>query len=120
MPFAASRITWVLPPSVPHADAAANSGRAALLVAALAGQPEHLLAATRDWLHQEQREPAMPDTLALVRRLRAGGVPAVVSGAGPTVLAFGTADTSALTGSCPDGWECHDLVVEASGAVLLA
>ena len=73
---------------VPHADAAANAGRAALLVAALAGQPEHLLAATRDWLHQEQREPAMPETLALVRRLRAEGVPAVVSGAGPTVLAF--------------------------------
>ena len=73
----------LLPDSVPHADAAANSGRAALLVAALTGQPEHLLAATRDWLHQDQREPAMPETLALVRRLRADGVPAVVSGAGP-------------------------------------
>jgi homoserine kinase len=109
----------LLPDSVPHADAAANSGRAALLVAALTGQPEHLLAATRDWLHQEQREPAMPETLALVRRLRADGVPAVVSGAGPTVLAFGTADTSALTGRCPDGWECLDLMIEPGGATLL-
>jgi homoserine kinase len=109
----------LLPASVPHADAAANSGRAALLVAALAGQPEHLLAATRDWLHQDQREPAMPETLALVRRLRADGVPAVVSGAGPAVLAFGSADTSALTARCPDGWACHDLVVEQSGAMLL-
>lgn len=109
----------LLPDSVPHADAAANSGRAALLVAALTGQPEHLLTATRDWLHQEQREPAMPETLALVRRLRDEGVPAVVSGAGPTVLAFGTADTSALTRSCPDGWRCHDLVIEPSGATLL-
>jgi homoserine kinase len=109
----------LLPDVVPHADAAANSGRAALLVAALTGQPEHLLAATRDWLHQEQREPAMPDTLALVRRLRADGVPAVVSGAGPTVLAFGTADTSGLTGRCPDGWACHDLTIEPAGAVLL-
>jgi homoserine kinase len=109
----------LLPTSVPHADAAANSGRAALLVAALTGQPEHLLTATRDWLHQEQREPAMPETLALVRRLRADGVPAVVSGAGPTVLAFGTADTTALTGRCPDGWVCHDLVIESSGATLL-
>ena len=27
--------------------------------------PEHLLAGTRDWLHQDQREPAMPDTLAI-------------------------------------------------------
>jgi homoserine kinase len=109
----------LLPATVPHADAAANSGRAALLVAALASQPEHLLAATRDWLHQDQREPAMPETLALVRRLRADGVPAVVSGAGPTVLAFGTTDTSSLRARCPDGWECHDLVIESRGAALL-
>ncbi|GAA1434846.1 homoserine kinase [Mycobacterium cookii] len=109
----------LLPANVPHADAAANSGRAALLVAALTGQPEHLLAATRDWLHQDQREPAMPETLALVRRLRADGVPAVVSGAGPTVLAFGTTDTSSLRARCPDGWECHDLVIESQGAALL-
>ncbi|NYE37712.1 homoserine kinase [Nocardioides cavernae] len=109
----------LLPDSVPHADAAANAGRAALLVAALTGQPEHLLAATRDWLHQDQREPAMPATLALVRALRADGVPAVVSGAGPTVLAFGSADTSPLTARCPDGWACHDLAVEPSGALVL-
>jgi len=110
----------LLPESVPHADAAANAGRAALLVAALTGQPEHLFAATRDWLHQDQREPAMPETLALVRRLRAHGVPAVVSGAGPTVLAFGTRDTAGLRGRCPDGWACHDLAVESTGARLLA
>lgn len=109
----------LLPASVPHADAAANSGRAALLVAALAGRPEHLLAATRDWLHQQQREPAMPETLALVRRLRADGVPAVISGAGPTVLAFGSADTSALSGRCPAGWACHALAIEPAGAILL-
>jgi homoserine kinase len=109
----------LLPEVVPHADAAANSGRAALLVAALNGQPEHLLAATRDWLHQDQREPAMPETLALVRRLRADGVPAVVSGAGPTVLAFGASDTSSLTASCPDGWTCHALAIEPAGALVV-
>lgn len=109
----------LLPASVSHADAAANSGRAALLVAAMAGQPEHLLVATRDWLHQDQREPAMPETLALVRRLRAAGVPAVVSGAGPTVLAFGTSDTSALREHCPQGWVSHDLGIESDGATLL-
>ncbi len=110
----------LLPASVSHADAAANSGRAALLVAALTGQPEHLLTATRDWLHQDQREPAMPATLALVRQLRADGIPAVVSGAGPTVLAFGTSDTSDLRGRCPDGWACHGLAIEPTGARLLA
>ena len=109
----------LLPEAVPHADAAANAGRAALLVAALGSQPEHLLAATRDWLHQSQREPAMPETLALVRSLRADGVPAVVSGAGPTVLAFGTADTTELTGRCPEGWACHSLAVETTGVRIL-
>ena len=52
----------LLPDSVSHADAAANAGRAALLVAALIGsRPELLLRATEDRLHQDYREPAMPE-----------------------------------------------------------
>ena len=47
-----------------------------------------LLRATEDFLHQRQREPAMPESIALVADLRSQGVPAVISGAGPTVLAF--------------------------------
>jgi homoserine kinase len=84
----------LLPDLVPHRDAAANAGRSALLVAALTqlptGSPETgaLLAATRDWLHQDYRAAAMPETGALVGRLRAAGIPAVVSGAGPSVLAL--------------------------------
>ncbi|GAA2778344.1 homoserine kinase [Saccharopolyspora taberi] len=78
----------LLPEQVPHADAAFAAGRAALLVHALTADPSLLLAATADRLHQDYREPAWPDTIALVRRLRAAGVPAAVSGAGPTVLAF--------------------------------
>ena len=53
-----------------------------------AAGPTMLLRATEDFLHQRQREPAMPESLALVTDLRARGIPAVVSGAGPTVLAF--------------------------------
>ena len=89
----------LLPDLVPHRDAADNAGRSALLVAALTatmrqlpgGPPEGagaLLAATRDWLHQDYRAAAMPETAALVGRLRAAGIPAVVSGAGPSVLAL--------------------------------
>lgn len=78
----------LLPDKVTHADAARNAGRAALLVAALTARPEALLDATEDLLHQDYRAPAMPATHDLVRRLRATGVPAVVSGAGPSVLAF--------------------------------
>jgi homoserine kinase len=110
----------LLPASVPHADAAANAGRAALLVTALADRPEHLLLATRDFLHQDYRAPAMPESVALVRALRAAGVPAVVSGAGPTVLAFcdgpdASAAARELLGRCPDGWEAHHLDVDMDG-----
>lgn len=108
----------LLPELVPHADAAANSGRAALLVAALAGRPEHLLAATRDYLHQEQREPAMPESLALVHALRADAIPAVISGAGPTVLAFTGSGGPDLRSRVPHGWACHALDIEATGVVV--
>jgi homoserine kinase len=82
----------LLPVSVPHSDAARNAGRAALLVAALTVRMEALLDATEDRLHQDYRAPAMPATHDLVGRLRVAGVPAVVSGAGPSVLAFLTGD----------------------------
>ena len=85
----------LLPDMVPHRDAAASAGRSALLVAALtqlpATPPEGdgaLFAATEDWLHQDYRAAAMPETDVLVRRLRRAGLPAVVSGAGPSVLAL--------------------------------
>jgi homoserine kinase len=108
----------LLPAQVPHADAAADAGRTALLVAALAGRPEHLLTATRDYLHQDYRRPAMPASLDLVAALRADGVAAVVSGAGPTVLAFcdATADAAALLARCPEGWSRHLLDVDTGGA----
>jgi homoserine kinase len=111
----------LLPDSVPLADAAADAGRAALLVRALGGAPEHLLPATRDYLHQDYRRPAMPDSLALVDALRAGGAPAVVSGAGPTVLAFvadgvpGLPTADELVGRCPEGWAAQVLGVDPAG-----
>ncbi len=86
-PLATTVARGLLPDVVPHADAARNAGRAALLVAALTGHPEHLFAATEDALHQGYRAPAMPGSAALISALRANGVAAVVSGAGPTVLA---------------------------------
>jgi len=107
----------LLPATVSHADAASNAGRAALLVAALGGQPELLLAATEDRLHQEHRAPAMPVTVALVRTLRADGLPAVVSGAGPSVLVFtGTRDQDAVAARAPEGWRALCLAVDRDGA----
>ncbi|MDX3073232.1 homoserine kinase [Streptomyces sp. NPDC088354] len=110
----------LLPRTVPHVDAAANAGRAALLVEALTRRPELLLPATEDRLHQEYRAPAMPESVALVNLLRAEGVPAVISGAGPTVLALAAEDTadkvSLLAG---EGWAANRLTLDAAGASVL-
>jgi homoserine kinase len=77
-----------LPERITHGDAAYNAGRAALLVAALTERPDVLLDATDDRLHQAFRLPAVPLSADLVARLRAAGVPAVLSGSGPSVLAL--------------------------------
>jgi homoserine kinase len=81
-----------LPTSVPHTDAAANAARSALLLAALTSDPSVLFDATEDYLHQRYRAAAMPPTADLLGRLRRAGVAAVMSGAGPSVLALGLAD----------------------------
>ncbi len=85
----------VLPRTVPLADAAANTGRAALLVHALTAEPRHLHAATRDWLHQEARRAAYPQSMTLLDALRRQGHAAVVSGAGPSVLVLTTREQAA-------------------------
>jgi homoserine kinase len=79
----------LLPAAVPHVDAAANSGRAALLVHAMASEPELLYDATCDWLHQGYREAAMPRSFELMKSLRGQGFAAMISGAGPSVLVLG-------------------------------
>ncbi|MFD0890068.1 homoserine kinase, partial [Streptosporangium algeriense] len=91
----------------------------ARLVAALTVRPERelLLAATEDRLHQDYRAPAMPRTADLVQRLRGIGVPAVVSGAGPTILAFSTVDTQDLIApEVGTDWLIQPLDVETRGA----
>lgn len=82
----------LLPRTVPHAHAAANSAVAGLFVHAICHDPSLLLDATVDRLHQEYRRPAMLASLERVDALRAAGLAAVVSGAGPTVLVLGTGE----------------------------
>ena len=110
----------LLPRTVPHVDAAANAGRAALLVEALTRRPELLFPATEDRLHQDYRAPAMADSVDLVHRLRAEQVPAVISGAGPTVLALaeeGAADKVAQLAG--EGWAANRLTLDTTGACVL-
>ena len=89
--LATTKARKILPESVPHAAAAANAGKAALLIHALAQRPDFLFTATEDQIHQSYRAPAMPKSAALVERFRAAGVAAFISGAGPAVLVLHTA-----------------------------
>src|SRR6201996_1267473 len=146
-PLSTSTARGVLPDTVPHHDAATNAGRSALLIAALtsdtaspatsdtaspsdtASDPGVLLDATQDWLHQPHRPGVMPETAGLIRGLRASGIPAVVSGAGPSVLAFlvraeaaeapSSASLKALDSIVRDmgiGWDISVLDVDRRGA----
>lgn len=109
-----------LPGMVPHGDAAFNAARSALLVHALTTEPSLLLVATEDRLHQQYRAPDMPQTAALVGSLRQAGVPAVVSGAGPSVLAL-VPQTLAPGDipTVPEGWSGRPLSVSLTGARIL-
>lgn len=78
----------LLPEAVSHAEARFNISRAALLVVALTERPDLLMTATEDVLHQPQRAAAMPDSAEFLQFLRGHGVAAVLSGAGPAVLAL--------------------------------
>lgn len=104
----------LLPERVPHADAAFAAGRAALAVHAITRDPSLLLAATDDRLHQDYRESAWPETVALVRALRAEGIAAAVSGAGPTVLALPSKNANAHE-VAPGGFKALDLPVDRAG-----
>ena len=114
-----------LPAAVPHRDAAANAARSALLVAALTRVPDVLFDATQDFLHQPYRATVMPRTADLLRRLRAAGVAAVVSGAGPSVLAFTVAGqpgrrdlVDSIAAETGIGWRISPLAIDRQGATL--
>ncbi|WP_202567369.1 homoserine kinase [Agreia sp. COWG] len=113
------------PESVPHADAIFNVSRSTLLIAALIQSPELLLAATEDRLHQNYRAEAMPDTSRLIGLLREQGFPAVVSGAGPSILVLcsdpaqrlAAAELVAAESDTP--WQSLILAVDFKGATVV-
>ena len=115
--LATAQARALLPDSVAFVDAAANVSRSALLVHAMVREPGRLMSATEDRLHQACRATAYPDSVDLLERLRAAGVPAVISGAGPTVLAFPDASTHAVVmASAGPEWVVRPVEVAASGA----
>ena len=109
-----------LPEQVPLRVAALNSARVGLLVEAVTRRPELLLAATREWLHQEQRRTSFPDSMTLLDALRGKGHAAAISGAGPSVLVLTTPaqieDARAVADQSV--WRVLEPGMPASGATL--
>ena len=121
-PLATSKARKMLPESIPYADAVRNSANTAILTQALTLRPDLLFTATEDFLHQSYRAEAMQDSITLMNKLRAAGVAAFISGAGPTVLALHTGDQSEaeelkLAGGAH--FEAHLLEIAPRGATLL-
>ena len=123
--LATEKARSALPELIAHGDARYNISRAALLSALLSGAYEApagatlhelLMDATGDRLHQEQRRATMESSLALVDWLRAGGMPAVVSGAGPTVLSLEKVSASLKHDAEGAGWRVLSLPVAPQGA----
>ncbi len=82
-----------LPAAVPFGDAVYNASRSALLVGALlSGESAFLADALGDRLHQPYRAHLIPGMEAVFAAAKqAGADGAVISGAGPTLMAFVTA-----------------------------
>ena len=79
-----------LPSAVPHAVAARQAGRSALLATAVLTSDAGMLAeAMRDGLHQPFRLPHLPGAAQLIElAYERGAAGACLSGAGPSVLAI--------------------------------
>lgn len=117
-----SQARSVLPADIPREAAVANIARASGLLALLIGGSEpstdSLLACTEDLIHQPYRAPLMPKTAQAVKRLREAGIPAAVSGAGPSVVCLVVAtqeDATRAAAGHLEGWELMELDWDTRG-----
>ena len=121
-PLATSKARKMLPESIPHQDAVRNSINTAVLVQALQHRPDLLLAATEDYLHQGYRQDAMPQSFALMTKLRKAGVAAFISGAGPTVLVLhtgGESEAAELQRAAGEKFQMISLGVSRAGVAVV-
>lgn len=124
VPVPTAEARRILSEQVSRDSAVFNVGRAALLVHAVSEEPGLLMSATEDRLHQAERSSVYPESHRLVVELRSRGIPAVISGAGPTVLALvasgaasseASPDASVVTDLVPQGWRCLVLAPDLAG-----
>ena len=99
--------------TVGRGDAVFNIGHAALAVMALTREPDLLLVALHDRLHEDARASLMPESAGLLADLRGSQIPSCLSGAGPSLLAFER--EGHRVGDPPDGWHTIRPGVRARG-----
>ena len=99
----------VLPRQVPLADAAFNLAHALQVVEALRrGDPDLLRRGMVDRWHQPHRVPLIPGAArAMGAALEAGAVAVMLSGAGPSVLAWALADPDAVEAAMREAFARH-------------
>ncbi|HEX6399125.1 MAG TPA: homoserine kinase [Actinomycetota bacterium] len=100
--------------TVDRRDAVFNIGHAALAaVALIEGDLDLLLVALHDRLHERVRGAMVPEMAALLDDLRHRQIPACLSGAGPSILAFER--DGHVAGDPPEGWRALRPGVRAQG-----
>jgi homoserine kinase len=120
--FSTSKARKMLPESIPHSDAVKNSSNVAVLVQALQSRPDLLLGATEDYLHQSYRKDAMPNSYALMIKLRKAGVAAFISGAGPAVMVLhtgGDSEAAELERAAGEKFQMISLGISRTGVSLI-
>ena len=100
-----------LPESLTRGQSVHNIGRAALIVAAIAGHRYDLLrVATEDILHQPARGTLYPAMYPIFTAAYAAGAHgAYLSGGGSTIAAFVTSNEDAVTGAMREAAAAHGL-----------
>ena len=100
-----------LPQSVPLADAIFNVGRVGLLVRALEnGDYDRLAVAMQDRLHQPYRLALIPGMATAIEAGKDAGAAAVVlSGAGPSAIAFAPAGHDRIAAVMAEAFASHGL-----------
>jgi homoserine kinase len=118
-PVATAKARGLLGDTVTRESAVFNIGRASALSHALAADPSMLFTSTEDRLHQDERAQVYPQSHALLTQWRAQGLPAVISGAGPTVLVLTDHPDRAgriMAAACADGWQVRAVEIDLDGA----
>lgn len=109
--LATKKARSVLPTQVPHEDAVFNLSRTAMLITALAhGKYNFLPQALEDKLHQPYRQPlikGMADVVILAKE--AGAYGCVISGAGPSLIAFADHQPDAIGQAMIEGFKRNEV-----------